>query len=144
MKRCFARLFRDAARTLRPTDTLDSLNAEFAAAQHAHNLALESMIAKKISIINALEGLYLYIPCKLEMITAMQASAPSEVYQDLQQTLALIYFVEGVFTAVNTEWLARQKEACQTVLVPFPDATKTFLDREAHHAAEALIQSYKM
>jgi hypothetical protein len=60
MKACFARLFRDAARTMLPTDTVDSLKQELQIAHDAHNLVQESIVAKKISIINALEGLYLY------------------------------------------------------------------------------------
>lgn len=143
MKPCFARLFRDAARTLQPSDTLESLNAEFLAAKNVQNLSEESMIAKKISILNALEGLYLYIPCKLQLITETQRLAPREIYQDLLQALSLIYFVEGVFTAVNREWLVQQKEACDSVLRSLPASMKEFLDGEAHEAAEALIKSYQ-
>lgn len=140
---CFARLFRDAARSLQPNDTLESLNAEFAAAHSAHNLVQESLVAKKISIINALEGLYLYIPCKLQMITETQKSAPSEIYQDLVQALSLIYFVEQMFAAVNSDWLAQQKTTCQSILGPLPTSTKDFLDSEAQQVAGSLLTSYQ-
>jgi hypothetical protein len=64
--KCFARLFRDAARTMSSTETIESLNAELKVAKDRQNFLEESLIAKKICIINALEGLYLYIPCNVD------------------------------------------------------------------------------
>ena len=142
--KCFARLFRDAARTMRPTDTIESLTAELIVAKDGQNLLEESIIAKKISIINALEGLYLYIPCKLRLMGETQRSAPTEIQQDLIQALSLIYFIERVFAEVNPEWLAEQKDACQSMLRPLPKLMKEFMDGEAHQAADALINAYKM
>lgn len=142
--KCFARLFRDAARTMSPTDTIESLNAELIVAKDGQNLLQESIIAKKISIINALEGLYLYIPCKLRLMSETQRFAPTEIQQDLIQALSLIYFIERVFSEVNPEWLAVQKGACQSMLRPLPDPMKEFMDGEAHQAADALIKSYQM
>ena len=44
--KCFARLFRDAARTMRPTDTIESLTAELIVAKGGQNLLEESIIAR--------------------------------------------------------------------------------------------------
>ena len=142
MKSCFARLFRDAARTLQPTDTIESLSAELRIAHDNQNLSQELTVAKKISIINALEGLYAYIPCKLRWIAQTYESAPDEIYQDLIQTLSLIYFMERVFSNANTAWLSEQKTICASILQPIPTAMKDFMDGEAHQAAEALIAVY--
>ena len=76
--KCFARLFRDAAKTMSSTETIESLNAELKVAKDRQNLLEESLIAKKICIINVLEGLYLYIPCKLRLMEETQRSAPTE------------------------------------------------------------------
>jgi len=143
MKACFARLFSDAARTMRSTDTIDSLNSELKVAHDSKNLRQEIIVAKKISIISALEGLYLYIPCKLRLISETQKTAPAEIHQDMIQALSLIYFIERAFSEVNTEWLAQQKDTLQQMLLPVSASTKTFMVEEAHQAAEALIKSYQ-
>ena len=140
----FARLFRDAARTMSSIDTIESLNAELIVAKNGQNLLEESIIAKKISIINALEGLLLYIPCKLRLMGETQKSAPTEIQQDVIQALSLIYFIAQVFAKVNPEWLSEQKDACQSMLQHLPDPMKDFMDGEAHQAAEALIKSYQI
>ena len=142
--KCFARLFRDAARTMSSTEAIESLNAELKIAKVRQNLLEESLIAKKICIINALEGLYLYIPCKLRLMEETQRSAPTEIQQDLIHAWSLIFFIERVYAEVNLEWLAEQKDACQNMLRPLPDSMKEFMDGEAHQAAEALIQLYQI
>lgn len=141
--RCFARLFRDVARTMSSNDTIESLNAELIVAKDRQNLLEESIIAKKICILNALEGLYLYIPIKLRLMGETHRSAPTEIQQDLIQALSLIYFIQRIFDKVNPEWLAEQKNTCQIMLRPLPDPMKEFMDEEAHQAAEALIKSYQ-
>jgi hypothetical protein len=94
--------------------TYETLKAKFDEHVHEDRLKDALLVAQKISILYGLQGLYLYLPFKLEMLREAHAEHDM-IAQALIQTLSLILFVEtnlGPDERSLHAWTVLQKNAC--------------------------------
>lgn len=70
--------------------------------------------AQKLSILQGLKGLYLYIPLQLAILKQNKEDPANIISQDLLKVLSLIYYIEQHLASASPdlEWIATQKQAC--------------------------------
>ena len=101
-------LFQSANRQIKDA-SFEDLHAEFQDKLKNNDLDNASIIAKKISILYGLKGLYLYVPVELSRIKSDKEKGEI-IDQALMQLLSLILFIEhNVTSAHDREWVQLQK-----------------------------------
>lgn len=128
-------LFQNANRQIKDA-SFDDLHAEFQDKLKRDDLDKASIIAKKISILYGLKGLYLYVPVELSRIK-IDKDQGEIIDQDLMKLLSLILYIEhNVTSAQDKEWAQLQRSISLSLCDS--QQKRDILEKEA----ESLSSSY--